>query len=79
MKTDDAKERWFRLSSPKQMLNIGGEVYRALEWEKQDDGVKMQHFAQKAISYLELSKLDPKKHSRVSELEICVEALRDYF
>ena len=72
-------ESWFRLSGPKQMLNIGGEVYRALEWQKQNEFEKSRHFSDKALRYLEISKKDPKNKSRIHELIICEEALTDYF
>ena len=62
-----------------QLANVGGEVSRAIRWKNRGDDGKKARFYDKAIELLELTKEDPKNKRRQSELDFCIEELRDYF
>ena len=44
------KERWFDLSLPEQMINIGNEVKRAVRFDK--DSGKKRSFIERALKYI---------------------------
>ena len=47
------KERWFDLSLPEQMINIGNEVKRAVRFDK--DSGKKRSFIERALKYIDLT------------------------
>lgn len=70
------KERWFDLSLPEQMVNIGNEVKRAVRFDKDSD--KKKAFIGKALEYIELTMDDPKNKAVIPEIKIGKEILEDY-
>ena len=54
------RERWFDLSLPEQMVNIGNEVKRAVRFD--EDNQKKRAFIKKALEYIELTMDDPKNN-----------------
>lgn len=83
-------ERWFSMCISEQILNIGGEVSRAVSWERKGREAateesrsecmkKSENFLLKAISWINLSKADPKNVNRIRELEDVEMELLDYF
>lgn len=70
------KERWFDLSLPEQMVNIGNEVKRAVRFDK--DSGKKQTFIEKALKYIDLTIDDPKNKAVIPEIKMGREILEDY-
>ena len=70
------RERWFDLSRPEQMVNIGNEVKRAVRFDK--DNQKKRAFIEKALEYIELTMDDPKNKTVIPEIKIGKEILEDY-
>ena len=62
------KERWFDLSLPEQMLNIGNEVKRAVRFDK--DSRKKRVFIDKALKYIDLTIDDPKNITVIPEIKM---------
>ena len=71
-------EKWFCMSASFQILNIGGEVQRAVDW-KGKDMVKANNFLNKALEWINLSIEDPKNINRREEFTILKEELIDFF
>ena len=76
---EQVKQKWFSLSIGEQISNIGSEVLRADKWKARGDSKRMRGFYNAAISFLLLSKKDPKNASIVNELDLCIDELADYF
>ena len=72
----EAKERWFDLSLPEQMMNIGNEVKRAVRFD--NDSKKKRAFIDKALKYIDLTMDDPKNKPVVPEIMMGREILEDY-
>ena len=70
------RERWFDLSLPEQMVNIGNEVKRAIRFD--EDNQKKRAFIKKALEYIELTMDDPKNKTVIPEIKIGKEILEDY-
>ena len=70
------RERWFDLSLPEQMVNIGNEVKRAVRFD--EDNQKKRAFIKKALEYIELTMDDPKNKTVIPEIKIGKEILEDY-
>ena len=70
------KERWFDLSLPEQMVNIGNEVKRAVRFD--NDSKKKRAFIDKALKYIDLTMDDPKNITVIPELKMGKEILEDY-
>ena len=73
------QERWNKMTVSEQILNIGGEVQRAVDRKERHDEHNTQIYLNKALDWLALSKNDPKNERRISELDAAEEELRDYF
>ena len=58
------------------MLNIGGEIERALD--RKDKHLSEQYLA-KALELFALTKADPKNQRRLEEISLAEEELIDYF
>ena len=71
--------RWYAMSVSEQILNIGGEVQRAVQRKEKGDPEGARDFLKKAMEWLELSKSDPKNKNRVEELTLAGEEVEDYF
>ena len=69
------RERWFGLSLPEQMVNIGNEVKRAVRVDK--DSEKKRAFIVKALKYIDLTIDDPKNRPVVPEIKMGKEILED--
>ena len=69
-------KRWFNLSLVQQMVNIGNEVKRALQFPS--DSNKRAMFLNRAIQYTQLTMEDPKNTHVLPELLISKEVLEDY-
>ena len=72
----DIRGRWFDLSLPEQMVNIGNEVKRAVRFD--EDNQKKRAFIRKALEYIELTMDDPKNKTVITEIKIGKEILEDY-
>ena len=75
----DRIERWYAMPIGTQISNVGSEVHRAIRWKNKNDADKAANFCDKAIELLELTKSDPKNHSRIAELDNGILELQDYF
>ena len=71
--------RWNRMCISEQLLNVGGEVQRAVDRREKNEKDLSEKYLAKAIEWLELSKKDPKNKCRIGELETVEEELKDYF
>lgn len=73
-----AKGRWFELTLPEQMANIGSEVLRAIDWKGKDENYSKQA-AERAIELTDLTISDPKNRKRLKEICRLRELICDYF
>ena len=73
------KERWNQMSISEQMINIGGELERAIRWRDKNDTEKALNFLAKAEERLELTKQDEKNKGRLGELSLAQEEIEDFF
>jgi len=71
--------KWFELSFPVQMANIGSEVHRTINWKNKDNLKYSQQAFERALELLHLTIADPKNKKRLRELTRIYEALADYF
>ena len=68
--------RWNSMCISEQMLNIGGEIERAIE---RKDKRLSEQYLEKALKLLSLTKADPKNHGRIEEISFVEEELIDFF
>lgn len=76
---DLAGGRWFELTFPAQMANIGSEVIRAINWKNKNNHEYSQKAFERALELLSLTIAGNKNKSRFKELTRLYEALVDYF
>lgn len=76
---DLAGGRWFELSFPAQMANIGSEVIRAINWRNKKNPEYSQKAFERALELLSLTISDTKNKKRLRELTRLYEVLVDYF
>lgn len=76
---DLAMGRWAQMSICEQMTNIGGEVSRALNWQKKGNPDFSRKAAERALELIDLSLDSIKLFSRIRELARLREAVVDYF
>ena len=69
-------ERWNQMCISEQMLNIGGEIQRAIDRKDKDVA---QSYLKKALEWIDLTKKDPKNKGRISEIDVVEEELLDFF
>lgn len=74
-----SKSRWEQMSISEQMMNIGGELERAIAWKNKNDKEKADHFLNKVREWMGLTMADPKNCSRLGELVIVQEEYEDFF
>ena len=74
-----SKDRWEQMSISEQMMNIGGELERAIAWKNKNDFEKMNHFLNKVREWMGLTIADPKNRGRIRELELVQEEYEDFF
>lgn len=79
LRDEATREKWFSLSIGDQISNIGSEVLRADKWKKRGNYERMRSFYDAAIDFLMLSRYDPKNKKRISEFDLCIDELADYF
>jgi hypothetical protein len=60
--------RWFALSLPEQMGNVGSEYERALSWKKKNDPERMQKAFDRMLELLDLTLADPRWKHRLKEM-----------
>ncbi|MDI6785346.1 MAG: hypothetical protein QMD92_01415 [bacterium] len=76
---DLAKGKWFKLSFPVQMANIGSEVNRAISWKNKNNLKYSQKAFERSLELLSLTISDQKNKRRLRELTRLYEVLVDYF
>ena len=74
-----ADGKWFELSFPSQMANIGSEVNRTINWKNKNNFDYSGQAFQRALELLYLTISDPKNKKRLRELTRLYEVLVDYF
>lgn len=74
-----ASGRWFKLSFPEQMANIGSEVFRAISAQKRSSQKDSRMAFERALELLDLTISDAKNKKRLRELTRSREMLSDYF
>ena len=74
-----ANGKWFELSFPVQMANIGSEVSRAISWKNKNNPEYSQKAFERALELLFLTISDEKNKKRLRELTRLNEVLVDYF
>ncbi len=72
-------ERWNKMSASEQILNIGGEVQRAVDRKEAGKKEESLKYFNLALDWIRLSKLDPKNHNRLEEFSVVENELIDYF
>ena|SRR5882724_7532145 len=70
---------WFELSVVEQLVAIGYDVEKTVQWRDKGDLVESKKSLQNALEFLQLSIDDPKNVNRLSELTKLYDALIDYF
>ena len=63
----DLRRKWYSMSVEDQISNIGGEVNRAINWDKKGNRERARNFCNKAKELLQLSIEDPKNRHRIGE------------
>jgi hypothetical protein len=77
---DLTPERWFRFSIMEQLANVGCDVERTIQWNKNGDPEESQRAFYRALELLDLTVADPKNRGlRRRELLRAREALVDHF
>ncbi|MEK6646392.1 MAG: hypothetical protein AABY84_06950 [Candidatus Firestonebacteria bacterium] len=76
---DLANGRWFELSFPTQMANIGSEVIRAISWKSKNNPEYVRQAFERGLELLYLTISDQKNKKRLRELTRLYEILVDYF
>ncbi len=71
-----SRERWFTLSLPEQLGNIGSEVGRAAKWQGKDDASFWGATA-RALELFDLTREDPRWRQRRPELDRARESFAD--
>mgnify|MGYP001618017593 CR=1 FL=1 len=71
-----SKERWFRLSFPEQLGNIGSEVGRARTWQGRDE-TSFWGAVTRGLELLDLTREDLRWRNRRSELNRARETFTD--
>ena len=71
--------RWNKMSISEQILNIGGEVQRAVDRKERHEMDLAKSYLNKALDWIELTKNDPKNKNRIEEISIVEDELKDYF
>jgi len=74
-----ASGRWFELSFPVQMANIGSEVIRAINWKNKNNPEYCQKAFERSLELLSLTIDDHNNKNRLKELTRLYEVLVDYF
>lgn len=74
-----ANGKWFELSFPDQMANIGSEVSRTISWKNKNNPEYSQKAFERALELLSLTISDEKNKKRLRELTRLNEVLVDYF
>ena len=74
-----ANGKWFELSFPVQMANIGSEVSRAISWKNKNNPEYSQKAFERVLELLSLTISDEKNKKRLRELTRLNEVLVDYF
>lgn len=72
-------DRWNKMSASEQILNIGGEIQRAVDRKELGKNDESMKYFNLALDWIRLSKLDPKNHNRIDEFSIVENELIDYF
>ena len=71
--------RWNKMSISEQILNIGGEIQRAVDRKEKNEDSLAKQYLSKALEWIELTKKDPKNTGRIAEINIVEDEVRDYF
>jgi len=73
-------DKWNKLSYTEQILNIGGEIQRAVDNRnaKKEESIVEQHY-ELALEWIKLTKKDPKNKDKLEEIKKAEEELIDYF
>ncbi|MBI3120017.1 MAG: hypothetical protein HYZ08_00200 [Candidatus Kerfeldbacteria bacterium] len=74
-----AQGRWFQLSLPEQLGNVGSDVDRALRWRREKNIKEQDRALERVLELLELTIADPRWRTRLKELTRTREVLLDYF
>ncbi len=71
--------RWNKMCISEQILNIGGEIQRAIDRKEKNDEKNSKDYLNKSSEWIELTKADPKNAGRIEELQIVEDELLDFF
>ena len=74
-----ANGRWFTLTLCEQLGNVGSEVGRALNWQKNNNPEYFQKAADRALELLDLTVSDPRWRNRLKEILLSRNLVADYF
>lgn len=71
--------QWSKMTASKQILNIGGEIQRALDRKNAGNMELADKYMNHALDLIRLSKLDRKNAHRIDEFTVVENELIDYF
>jgi hypothetical protein len=75
-----ASGRWFKLSLVEQLVNIGCDIERTIQWKKRGDLEASRQAFYRALELIDFTIADPKNRgSRLREIVRTREALVDHF
>jgi hypothetical protein len=74
-----ASGKWKELSFSEQMVNIGSEISRAINWQKKGNKEYSLKAVARALELLSLTLDDAKTFPKIRELARLREAILDYF
>lgn len=74
-----AAGRWFELTLVEQLANIGAEVGRALNRQKEGDTERCQSALERGLELFDLTIADPRWRHRLKEITRMREVVCDYF
>ena len=71
--------RWYEMPVNIQMLNVEGEILRAIKYKNERNDDNKINFVIKALEFLSMVKTDPKHKRHYNELNWMQYELLDYF
>ena len=71
--------RWNQMCISEQILNVGGEIQRAVDRKAKNDNDLAGKYLEKALEWIKLTKEDPKNINRIEEINTVEDELLDYF
>ena len=76
---DLSQEDWSQMSLPEQMMNIGSEISRALNWKQKNNQERSKNATYRALELIDLTLVSTSGVCRLREITRLRETIVDYF